>query len=83
MDSFGCANRCCSGRRDGCSSGAQCVMEKALWMRKTAVMEARTGSSFTVVMARDASPFFSHDKAVQRLLRGGLWCENGDDEVQR
>jgi len=52
-------------------------------MRKTAVMEARTGSSFTVVMARDASPFFSHDKAVQRLLRGGLWCENGDDEVQR
>jgi len=31
-------------------------------------MEARTGASFTMVMAQDASSFFSHDKAVRMLV---------------
>ncbi|QCD96574.1 hypothetical protein DEO72_LG6g1280 [Vigna unguiculata] len=33
MDSFGCANRCCSGGRGGCCSGARCATEKARWLR--------------------------------------------------
>jgi len=68
MDSFGYANRCCSGGHGGCCSGARCATEKERWLCETAEMEASTGASFTMVMARDASPFFSHDKVVRMLV---------------
>ena len=55
--------------------------EKAWWLRETAVMEARIGASFTVVMVRDASPFFSHDKAVRRLLHGGFTGAGMNEDV--